>query len=237
MTGAEGAPRRGRAEGAPEVAGTLAIVGAGRGLGAAAARRFGAAGFSVGLIARDPARVAALATDLNGEGIRAVGHTADVRDRAGLVAALDRIAADLGPIEVLQFSPLPAKEFLKPPAETTADDLVAAVDFSLHATVAAVEQVLPGMRVLGRGTVLLANGGSSVTPRAAVTGTSVAFAAQAVYAQLLHETLAPEHVHVAQLVVGGAIVAGHPEKDPAVLAEHLWDLHDRRDRFRREIAA
>lgn len=216
---------------------TLAIIGAGRGLGAAAARRFGAAGFAVGLIARDPARVAALAAELDGAGVRAVGRAADVRDRSGLVAALDGIAAELGPVEVLQFSPLPAKEFLKPVAETTPADLAAALDFSLHATVTAVGQVLPGMRELGRGTILLVNGGSAVSPRAAVTGTSVAFAAQAAYAQVLHESLAAEHVHVAQLVVGGAIVAGHPEKDPVVLAEHLWALHERRDRFRREIPA
>jgi NAD(P)-dependent dehydrogenase (short-subunit alcohol dehydrogenase family) len=42
-------------------------------------------------------------------------------------------------------------------------------------------------------------------------------------------------LQVSQLVIPGAIVAGDPEKDPAVLAGHLWDLHTRRDRFRHTV--
>ena len=37
-------------------------------------------------------------------------------------------------------------------------------------------------------------------------------------------------------MIGGAIVAGDPEKDPGKLAEVIWDLHVGRDRFRVEVA-
>jgi short-subunit dehydrogenase len=47
---------------------TLAIVGAGPGLGMAVARRFGAEGFSVGLLSRGQERADGLAAQLVGEG-------------------------------------------------------------------------------------------------------------------------------------------------------------------------
>ena len=81
------------------------------------------------------------------------------------------------------------------------------------------------------------DGGSAVKPGRNVTGTSVAFAGQAAYAQLLHEVLGEEGIQVSQLVIGGRIIAGDPKKDPAVLAEHLWDLHTKRDRFRHQVSA
>ncbi|MHA7280464.1 SDR family NAD(P)-dependent oxidoreductase [Arthrobacter sp. MDT2-2] len=218
---------------------TLAIIGAGRGLGAAVARRFGAEGFSVALISRSQGKVDALAEDLGREGIHARGFAADVRNPESIAAALEAATETLGPIEVLQYSPLPQKDFMRPVLETTPADLKGPVEFSIYGSVAAVHQVLPGMRFLGkdRGTILFVNGGSAVKPGRAVTGTSVAFAGQAAYAQLLHEVLAEEGIHVAQLIIGGRIVEGDPDKDPHVLAGVLWDLHARRDTFRRQISA
>ncbi|WP_233206090.1 hypothetical protein [Cryobacterium sp. N19] len=76
-----------------------------------------------------------------------------------------------------------------------------------------------------------------MTPGRNVTGTSIAFAGQAAYAQLLNEALGEEGIQVSQLIIGGRIIAGDPEKDPSALAEHLWNLHSRRDRFRHQISA
>lgn len=217
---------------------SIAIIGAGPGLGAAVARRFGAEGFTVGLIARHRGRVEALAAELVKDGVRAQGFVADVRAPSSIVAALEQVSETLGPIEVLQYSPLPQKDFMRPVLETTPADLVGPVEFSIYGPVAAVHQVLPGMRFLGenRGTILFVNGGSAVKPGRNVTGTSVAFAGQAAYAQLLNEVLGEEGIQVSQLVIGGRIIAGDTKKDPDVLAGHLWDLHTRRDRFRHQVS-
>ncbi|WP_434992037.1 SDR family NAD(P)-dependent oxidoreductase [Arthrobacter sp. Ld5] len=218
---------------------TLAIIGAGRGLGAAVARRFGAEGFSVALISRSQGKLDALAEDLGKEGIQARGFAADVRDPESIAAALEAATETLGPIEVLQYSPLPQKDFMRPVLETTPADLRGPVEFSIYGPVAAVHQVVPGMRFLGenRGTILFVNGGSAVKPGRSVTGTSVAFAGQAAYAQLLHEVLGEEGIHVSQLIIGGRIVEGDPEKDPNILADLLWGLHVRRDTFRHQVSA
>lgn len=217
---------------------TIAIIGAGKGLGAAVARTFGAQGYSVGLIARNQDRLDALADELGRAGIPAQGFTADVRNPASIAAALERVTETLGPIEVLQYSPLPQKDFMRPVLETTPADLVGPVEFSIYGSVAAVHAVVPGMRFLGknRGTILFVNGGSAVKPGRSVTGTSVAFAGQAAYIQLLNEVLGEEGIQVSQLIIGGAIVAGDAEKDPDVLAAKLWDLHTKRDTFRVQVS-
>lgn len=218
---------------------SIAIIGAGAGLGAAVARRFGKEGFAVGLISRNQGRLDALAGELAQDGVRAQGFAADVRDPDSLTAALRQVTDELGPIEVLQYSPLPAKDFMRPVLETTPADLVGPIEFSIYGPVAAVHQVVPGMRFLGedRGTILFVNGGSAVKPGRNVTGTSVAFAGQAAYAELLHEVLGEEGIQVSQLIIGGEIVEGDDEKDPDVLAGLLWDLHTERDTFRHQVSA
>ncbi|CAN5466437.1 SDR family NAD(P)-dependent oxidoreductase [soil metagenome] len=217
---------------------SIAIIGAGAGLGAAVARRFGKEGFTVGLISRNQGRLDALAEELAQEGVQAQGFAADVRDPESLTTALKNVTEELGPIEVMQYSPLPAKDFMRPVLETTPDDLVGPIEFSIYGPVAAVHQVVPGMRFLGenRGTILFVNGGSAVKPGRNVTGTSVAFAGQAAYAELLNEVLGDEGIQVSQLIIGGAITEGDDEKDPAVLADLLWELHTKRDTFRHQVS-
>ncbi|OZE82834.1 dehydrogenase [Rhodococcus sp. 15-649-2-2] len=218
---------------------SIAIVGAGAGLGAAVARKFGAQGFSVGLISRNQSRVDSLADQLAADGVSAKGFAADVRDPASIASALEQVTETLGPIEVLQYSPLPQKDFMRPVLETTPADMVGPVEFSIYGPIAAVHQVLPGMRFLGenKGTILFVNGGSAVKPGRTVTGTSIAFAGQAAYAQLLNEELAEEGIQVSQLIIGGAIDGSDPKKSPEALAEQLWSLHTERNRFRVQISA
>lgn len=211
---------------------TIAIIGAGPGLGAAVARRFGREGFAVALIARDQERTDALAAALGREGITARGFTADVRVPRALTDALHTAADALGTIEVLQYSPIPHRDFMRPVLETGPDDLTGPIEFSVYGPVTAVRAVLPGMRELGRGTILFVNGGTAVVPHPERAGTSIAFAAQSAYGHLLHDTLAADGIHVTQLVIPGVIVPGHPRRDPAVLADTLWSLHSERHGFR-----
>ncbi len=211
---------------------TIAIVGAGKGLGLAVADRFGREGFDIALISRNQDRLDALAAELRASGYRAQGFAANVRDGDSLRAALEATTEQLGPIEVLQYSPLPAKEYMRPVLETTAEDLVGPVEFSVYGSVNAVRQVLPGMRAIGTGTILFVNGGSAVRPGARVTGTSVAFAGESAYAQLLHDAVAEEHVHVGQLIIPFGIDDGQDDHSSAAVAERLWTIHSERGEFR-----
>ncbi|WP_045561050.1 SDR family NAD(P)-dependent oxidoreductase [Streptomyces sp. FxanaA7] len=211
---------------------TFALIGAGPGLGLATARRFGAAGHRVALIARNPQRLDDLTAELTRDGIEARGFAADVLDIEALTAALYAAGASLGPVEILQYSPVPRADFMKPVLDTGADDLDAPLAFSVKGPVTAVNAVLPGMRELGRGTVLFVNGSSAVRPNPNVAGTSVAFAAESAYARMLHDTLAPQNIHVAQLIVPGAIRPDAEHSSPDALARRLYDMHTGRDGFR-----
>jgi NADP-dependent 3-hydroxy acid dehydrogenase YdfG len=211
---------------------TIAIIGAGPGLGAATARRFGREGFSVALIARNPDKLDRIRDELSADGIEAGAYTADVQDAAVLGRALETAAAELGAIEVLHYSPVLRKEFLRPVLETTPEDLTAATEFSILGPVTAVRQVLPGMQDLGRGTILLVNGSSAATPNGNVAGTSVAFAGESAYGAMLHEALAPQNIHVGQLIIPGAIGGGDPLYAPDALADRLWNIHTQRGTYR-----
>ena len=173
----------------PAMRTTIAIVGAGPGTGAAVGRRFGRKNFAVALISRDQGKLDQLAADLAADGVTARGFAADVTDPPALQQALTDAAEWGGPVEVLQYSPVPHRDFLKPVLETTYNDFGRAVAFSIYGPKAAVDTVLPGMRALGRGTVIVVNGGSAVHPNAAVAGTSVAFAGEGAYAQMLNDNL------------------------------------------------
>ncbi|MFJ8781579.1 SDR family NAD(P)-dependent oxidoreductase [Streptomyces sp. NPDC102476] len=211
---------------------TFALVGAGPGLGLATARRFGTAGHAVALVARDAERLQEMTAGLARDGIQARGYTADVLDSGSLTAALHTAAADLGAVEILQYSPVPRADFMKQVLDTSADDLDAPLAFSVKGPVTAVHAVLPGMRELGRGTLLFVNGASAVRPNPRVAGTSIAFAAESAYARMLHDTLAPENIHAAQLIIPGAIRPDAEHSSPEVLAERLYDIHAKRDGFR-----
>jgi NADP-dependent 3-hydroxy acid dehydrogenase YdfG len=213
---------------------TLAIVGAGPNLGMAVARRFGSEGFSVALVSRNRDKLEGLAAELADDGIQAGAFPADIRKPDELAAALEAAGEQLGPVEVLEYSPLPAREFMKPLLETTADDIRGPLEFSVVGAVAAVQAVLPGMRSAGRGTMLFTTGGAAINPYPERAGVGISFAGEVVYARLLHDALAGEGIHVAHTAIGGRIAPGE-DHEPSDIAEQLWDQHQKRDRFQTKI--
>ena len=211
---------------------TLAIVGAGPGLGAAVARRFGREGFAIALVSRDQTKLDAMAAELADGGVTARGYSADVRDGASLEAALTSASDDLGPITVLQYSPLPSRSYLEPVLDLTPELALEALRFSALGLITAVRAVLPAMRAAGDGTIILINGGTSVKARAGFSGTSVAFPAESAYGEMLHEALADEGVRVAQLVIPGSIPKLQVTNGVDGVAERIWHLHTTSGEFR-----
>jgi NAD(P)-dependent dehydrogenase (short-subunit alcohol dehydrogenase family) len=86
---------------------TIAIVGAGPGLGLSIAKVFGRNGFSVALVARTREKLDRLAAELAESGVEAEGFAADIMDRSSLTAAFDRIKDRFGAVDVLEYSPAP----------------------------------------------------------------------------------------------------------------------------------
>jgi NADP-dependent 3-hydroxy acid dehydrogenase YdfG len=203
----------------------IAIIGAGPGLGAAVARKFGREGFSIALIARNQSKLDTMAAELTAAGFPARAYAADVLTPASLEAALERAAAELGAITALQYSPLPSRDYLKPVLEMTPELALEALQFSALGLVHAARAVLPAMREAGSGSIILINGGTSVKARAGFAGTSVAFPAESAYGEMLHDALAGEGIRVKQLVIPGGIPQLQMANGIDGVADRIWDLH------------
>jgi len=213
---------------------SMIIVGAGPNLGLAVAQRFGREGLPVGLISRNQEKLDGLVEQLEADGMRAAAAAADIRDAGALTRAIESLASQLGPVEVLEYSPLPAGEFMKPILETTVDDVRGPLEFSVLGAVAAVRAVVGPMREAGRGTILFTTGGAAINPYPARAGVGISFAGEVAYARMLHDELAGDGVHVAHTAVGGRI-APSGDHEPADVAEVLWRHHTERDGFQTRI--
>ena len=77
------------------------VTGAARGIGAATAVRLAADGFAVAVIDLDEATTKDTVQEIEAAGGRALGVGADVSDAGQVQAAVDRVAAELGPPVVL----------------------------------------------------------------------------------------------------------------------------------------
>jgi NADP-dependent 3-hydroxy acid dehydrogenase YdfG len=213
---------------------SIIIVGAGPNLGAAVARRFGREGLSVGLVARDETKLAAIEADLDRFGIDAGYAAADIRDADGLSAAIGSLVRRLGPVEVLEYSPLPAREFMKPILETSVDDVRGPLEFSVLGAVAAVTTVLQPMLERGSGTILFTTGGAAINPYPLRAGVGISFAAEVAYARMLHDELVDHGIHVGHTAIAGRIAPGEAH-EPDEIADVLWRHHTERVAFQVRI--
>ncbi|NYF25409.1 3-ketoacyl-ACP reductase [Sporosarcina sp. JAI121] len=77
------------------------ITGAGRGIGRATAIAFAKEGINVGLIGKTAANLEKVAEELREYNVDVTMATADVSDNESVIAAVEHIKAELGPIDIL----------------------------------------------------------------------------------------------------------------------------------------
>ncbi|MEV6591303.1 SDR family NAD(P)-dependent oxidoreductase [Streptomyces acidicola] len=211
---------------------TIAIVGAGPGLGLSIAKVFGGHGFDVALVSRSKDKLDTLAAELAEAGITAEGFPADVADSAQLTTALEQAIARFGRIDVLEFSPH-AGLTMTAPQDVTVDVLRPQIDSLLYGAVTAVQTVLPGMLEAGVGTLLFTTGGGALTPYPMLADANIAQAGQRNWALNLHNTLADQGIYTANvainLMIGTEAPEGVPHRSPDDIALDYWNLHVSRD--------
>ena len=96
---------------------TIAVIGAGPGVGRAVAERFGRGGYPVALLARDTTNLNGVANYLAERGVTARTYQADVLDRSDLADTLATIDREFGPIDVLEYSPVPPMASMRRPRD------------------------------------------------------------------------------------------------------------------------
>jgi NADP-dependent 3-hydroxy acid dehydrogenase YdfG len=211
----------------------LLVVGAGPGISTATARRLGAQGYAVGLVARREGPLAELAAALREEGVRTEWATAEAGDPASLTAAIDTLSESLGPVDVLLYNVSIGRAAIVP--ELAPDDLLADLAAGAVGLQTAVRAVLPGMRTGGAGTVLVTGGGSADRPVPSMATLGVQKAALRALAEVQARALAPEGIHVATVTVRGLVGEDrqiHPDRVAALYAELVAETAGPREAWR-----
>ena len=218
---------------------TAVILGVGppKGLGAAIARRFAREGFRVTIMGRSADKLEASASELRAMGANVTAVVGDVTDEALVRATVAKADAPDAPIEAAVFNAggnwpqgflQMDQEFLEGMWRT---NVLAGFFFAK----AAIEAMLPR----GRGVLIFTGATASMRGRANFGGFASAKAALRALAQSAAREFGPQGIHVAQVIVDGAIdgdrintfIPGLKEArgadgllDPDAIAESYWTL-------------
>ncbi|PWW08617.1 short subunit dehydrogenase [Paenibacillus cellulosilyticus] len=209
---------------------TVAIIGAGPGLGLSLAKKFGANGFNVAVISRNPDKLAAIVKELHELNIEARSFVADVTDLESLKAALQAAKEAFGPIDVLEFSPYAGWDKFTSVLETTPASVSEQINSYLLPAVLSVNEVLPDMMKNGSGAILFTTGISAMFPLPFVGNGGIIMSGVRNYAANLYNVLKEQGIYVGHLSVGTLIQAG-TAGDPDVIADVWYDMYEKKELF------
>ena len=194
----------------------IIIVGAGPGVGAAAARRFATAGYDIGLLARNAKRLEKFAKELDQEGANVGWAAVDIADPVALDSTLRLMTEKTGRVDVLLHN---AVTFRGAPAtKLTAEQLLADLGVGAASLLTAVQAILPVLREQHTGTIIATGSGAADHPSVAAASLGVQKAALRNLIQALAAELTGEGIHVATVTIRGAIAAG-TSLSPEAIAE------------------
>jgi NAD(P)-dependent dehydrogenase (short-subunit alcohol dehydrogenase family) len=181
------------------------IVGAGPGLGAALARAFAKEGLAVCLTRRPRhvAEVESLADEIRESGGAAHAFGVDAREEADMAALVDRIEREIGPLEVAVFNIGANVRF--PVVETTAQVYRKVWEMAAYGGFLMGREAARVMVRRGKGTILFTGATASVRGRDGFSAFAGGKHALRALAQSMARELGPEGVHVAHVVIDGAI--------------------------------
>src|SRR3546814_3587780 len=108
---------------------TAFVAGGTGGVNLGSAKRFADHGAKVAVAGRDPDKAARAAADI---GAGAIGLSGDVRDHAAIRAVMERVAGDLGPMDIVISGA--AGNFLAPVLGMSANAFRTVVDIDLNGT-------------------------------------------------------------------------------------------------------
>ena len=198
------------------------IVGAGPGLGAAAAKRFAEAGMTAVLVSRNAERLNDLASGIEG----AVAYPCDATDEAAVETMFTEIEAEHGPVEVLVYNP--GGGFGRTPVvEQSAERFRAVWEFTAFGGFLCGKAAAQRMLRRGHGTILFTGATASLRGgKGFAAFASGKFALRALGQSMARE-LGPEGIHVAQINIDGMIGESDDgsKLDAADIAETYYGLH------------
>ena len=214
------------------------VIGAGESTGGAIARRFAREGYVACVTRRSADKLAPLVEQIERAGGRARAYGSDARREEQTVELVQSIERDVGPIEVCVFNVGGNVRF--PVRDTTVRVYTKVWEMAALAGFLAGREAAKVMAPRGRGTILFTGATASMRGGKGFAAFAGAKHALRALAQSMARELGPEGIHVAHVVVDGAIDTPFirdtfPERyalkdkagilDPEAIAENYWQLH------------
>lgn len=216
----------------------MLVVGAGDATGGAIARRFAREGYVACVTRRTADKLEPLVEAIRAAGGAAHGFGSDARQEAAVQALVGQVERDVAPIEACVFNIGANVRF--DVVETTERVYRKVWEMGALAGFLVGREVAKAMLARGRGTIVFTGATASVRGGAGFAAFAGAKHALRALAQSMARELGPQGIHVAHVVVDGAIDTAFirdnfPERyalkdrqgilDPEAIADNVWHLH------------
>lgn len=216
----------------------LLVIGAGDATGGAIARRFAREGYIACVTRRSADKLEPLLATIRAEGGEAHGFASDARKEEEVAALVEQIESSLGPIEAFVFNigaNVPCSIL-----EETARKYFKIWEMACLAGFLTAQAVARRMVPRGRGTILFTGATASLRGSSHFAAFAGAKHGIRALAQSMARELGPLNIHVAHVVVDGAIDTAFirdnfPERyalkdadgilNPEHIADNYWFLH------------
>lgn len=199
----------------------ILVVGAGDATGGAIARRFALEGYIACVTRRQADKLAPLVAQIETDGGRAHAFGSDARNEDEVIKLFAQIEREIAPVEVAVFNIGANVRF--PIVETTTRVYTKVWQMAALAGFLAGREAARVMAPRGRGTILFTGASASLRGSEGFAGFSGAKQALRALAQSMARELAPKGIHVAHIVIDGAI-------DGAFIRSIMPDAAERLDR-------
>lgn len=218
--------------------GAALVIGAGDATGGAVARRFAREGYTACVVRRHADALAPLVAQIESTGGRARAFGSDARREEQVVELVETVEREVGPIEIFVFNigaNVPSSI-----VEETARKYFKIWEMACFAGFLTGREVARRMVARGRGTMLFTGASASLRGSANFAAFAGAKHALRALAQSLARELGPKNIHVAHVVIDGAIDTAFirenfPERyalkaedgilNPEHIADAYWQLH------------
>jgi NAD(P)-dependent dehydrogenase (short-subunit alcohol dehydrogenase family) len=212
----------------------LLVAGAGAGVGKSVAERFAREGYAIALAARNVQKLNSLAKELGGQ-----PFAADLSDEAQVIALFDAVESGLGAIEAVAF--IAATRVQGPIADLTMEDFERVWRQSTLSGFLVGREAARRMLPRKRGSVIFTGASGSTRGRAGFAAFAAAKGGLRFMAQSMARELGPQGIHVATVLIDGAIDSERMWRDyrdrmqklgadgavhPDAVAETYWQIHN-----------
>ena len=214
------------------------VIGAGDSTGSAIAKRFAAGGYTACMTRRDAEKLEPVIASIVAAGGKAHGFASDARKEEEVIALFEQIERDVGPVEVLVFNigaNVPCSIL-----EETARKYFKIWEMACFGGFLNGREAAKRMVSRGSGTIIFTGATAALRGSANFAAFAGAKHALRALAQSMAKELGPRNIHVAHVVVDGAIDTEFirttfPDRyalkeqdgilNPDHIAENYWNLH------------